>query len=275
MKLSPFNYTDFHKFLSDFLKENAISYQQIGRQTGIKSRGHLSLIMKGKVNISDEQTQKLARCCGLKKRESDFFSVMVRFNQEKKTEAKLKLFEELISFRESSIYRVKPHEYKFYSRWYHSIIRALLEFVNVKDDVGNLARMVVPAIRPDQARNSLKLLSELALIAPDGDGYWRPTQKSIDTGSNAASVMVNGFVLSMLDLAREAMNRFPREMRSFSCVTLGVDKEGCEEVLAELREFRRRSAEIARRHPANRVIQVNFQMFPVSKSLGHRGKIDA
>jgi uncharacterized protein (TIGR02147 family) len=79
--------------------------------------------------------------------------------------------------------------------------------------------------------------------------------------------MINSFVLSMLDRAREAMNRFPREKRSFSCVTLGVDKEGYEEILAELREFRRRSAEIARKHKADRVVQVNFQMFPVSKNM--------
>lgn len=274
MKLSPFHYSDYRKFLGDFLKEKAISYEQLCRQTGIKSRGHLSLILKGKVNISDEQTKKFAQSCGLKKRESDFFAVMVRFNQEKNAEAKLKLFEELISYRESSIYRVKPHLYKFYSRWYFSVIRAILEFVNIKDDADPLARMVVPAIRADQARNSLKLLSELELIAPDAEGFWRPTQKSIDTGSSVVSVMINGFILSMLDLAREAMNRFPRDKRSLSCVTLGVDKEGYEELLAELREFRRRSAEIAQKHPADRVVQVNFQMFPVSKNMARRGKTD-
>jgi uncharacterized protein (TIGR02147 family) len=120
----------------------------------------------------------------------------------------------------------------------------------------------------------LKLLSELELIAPDADGNWRPTQKSLDTASSAASVMINSFVLSMLDRAREAMNRFPREKRIFSCVTLGVDKEGYQELLAELREFRRRSAEIAQKHPADRVVQVNFQMFPVSKSTARKGNAD-
>jgi uncharacterized protein (TIGR02147 family) len=274
MKISPFHYTDYRKFLGDFFKEIAVSYQDVCAQTGIKSRGHLSLILNGKVNISDAQTRKFAHYCRLKKRETDFFTTMVRFNQEKNAEPKIRLFEELISFRESSLYRVKPHLYKYYDKWYHSVLRALLEFIDVKDDVKSIAKMVIPAIRPDQARNSLKLLAELGLIAPDANGHWRLTRKSIDTGSTETSVMINNFVLSMLDRAREAMNRFPREQRVYSCVTLGVNKEGYDELLAELREFRRKSAEIAQKHPADHVVQVNFQMFPVSKKVAQRDPSD-
>jgi hypothetical protein, TIGR02147 len=275
MKISPFHYTDYRKFLGDFFKENTISYHDVCTQTNIKSRGHLSLILHGKVNISDVQTRKFAQYCHLKKRETDFFATMVRFNQEKNTEHKIGLFEELISFRESSLYRVKPHLYKYYNKWYHSVLRALLEFIDVKDDVKIISRMVIPAIRPDQAQSSLKLLAELGLIARDTDSHWRPTRKSIDTGSSEASVMINNFVLSMLDRAREAMDRFPREERVYSCVTLGVNKEGYNELLAELREFRRKSAEIAQKHPADHVVQVNFQMFPVSKNAAQRGPSNA
>ena len=274
MKVSPFHYTDYRAFLGYFFKANVLSYRQICKQTGIKSWGHLSLILNGKVNISDEQARKFAQCCNLKKREMNFFTTMVRFNQEQNVEPKIRLFEKLISFRESSIYRVKPHLYRYYGKWYHSVIRALLEFVDVKDDAAPLAKLVVPAIRPDQARKSVKLLSEVGLIAPDAEGNWRPTRKSIDTGSSAESVMINNFVLSMLDRAREAMNRFPREERMYSCVTLGVDKEGYNEIVAELREFRRRSAEIAQKHPADRVVQINFQMFPVAKRAAQKGATD-
>jgi uncharacterized protein (TIGR02147 family) len=106
---------------------------------------------------------------------------------------------------------------------------------------------------------------ELGLIAIDEKGFYRPTQKSIDTGSSETSAMINHFMLSMIDRAHEAMDRFPRDNRLFSCVTLGVNQEGYDEICNELREFRRKAAEIALKHPADRVVQVNFQMFPVSK----------
>jgi len=176
------------------------------------------------------------------------------------------LFEHLISFTDSCIYRVGPHLYKYYDRWYHSVIRALLEFVSVSDNFDELAKMTIPKIRPDQARASVMLLTELGLIQRDENGFFRPTRKSIDTGSAQTSLMVNNFTLSMLDLAREAMDRFSREERVFSSVTVGTDKAGYDEIISELREFRRRVAEIVQRRPADRVLQVNFQVFPVSKS---------
>lgn len=274
MKISPFHYTDFRKFLADYFQSRrsagpGLTYKNICSATGIKSPGNLSLILSGKANISDDLAKRLAGFCNLKKREASCFLTMVRFNQEKNNRIKLRLFEEIISCRESCIYRVGPHLYKFYARWYHSVIRALVEFIDVKDckcDV--LAKMVVPPVRPDQARASIKLLDELELIQKNEQGFWRPTQKSIDTGSAATSVMVNNFVLSMLERGREAMDRFPRDERVFSCVTLGIDIKGYEAIVTELREFRRKVAEIARTCTADKVVQVNFQVFPVSKKAG-------
>lgn len=270
MKKSPFNYTDYRKYLNDFFEsikseKPQITYAGVCRETGIKSPGHLSLILHGKANISIDLAERFAILCKLKKQESRYFVTMVRFNQEKRTASKVELFEQLISFSDSCIYRVGPHLYKYYDKWYHSVIRALVEFVPVKENYEDLAKMTIPAIRPDQAKASVVLLTELGLIQCDENGYYKPTQKSIDTGSAATSLMVTNFTLSMLDLAREAMDRFTRNERVFSSITIGIDKDGYEEILSELREFRRRVAEIAQRRPADRVIQVNFQAFPVSK----------
>jgi uncharacterized protein (TIGR02147 family) len=280
MKKSPFHYTDFRKYLNDFfetLKSEStdITYARICRETNIKSPGHLSLILHGKANISLDLARRFAALCKLKSRETRYFLTMVRFNQEKKTASKRELFEQLISFSDSCIYRVGPHLYKFYDKWYYSVIRALLEFVPVKEHFDTLARMTIPSIRPDQARAAVMLLVDLGLVERDESGFFRPTRKSIDTGSTVTSVMVNNFALSMLDLAREALDRFPREERVFSCVTAGIDSAGYEEILVELREFRRRVAEIAVRRPADRVVQVNFQVFPVSRSAALTGGSNA
>jgi uncharacterized protein (TIGR02147 family) len=268
---SVFGYTDYRKFLIDFFdsiksEDPEVTYAQICKETEIKSPGHLSLILHGKANISIELAERFSAFCKLKARESRYFLTMVQFNQEKKTSLKTELFEQLISFNESCIYKVGPHHYKFYDKWYHSAIRALLEFISIKDNFEDLTKMIVPAIRPDQVKGSIALLTELGLIQPDSNGYYRPTQMSIETGSAASSLMLNNFTLSMMDLASEAMDRFSRNERIFSSVTIGIDKEGYDEIVAELREFRRRVAEIAQRRSADRVIQVNFQAFPLSKA---------
>jgi uncharacterized protein (TIGR02147 family) len=280
MKISPFHYTDYHKFLNDRFKakkrqDTGTNYLRLCESTGIKSQAHLSLVLNGKANLSMELAQKIAEFFRLKKRETEYFLAMIRFNHEKRCGPKMELFKRLTSFRESAIYRVGPHQYKFYARWYHSVIRALLEFVDVKDDFKKIANMVVPPIRPDQARSSIGLLLALGLAERDANGFFRPTQKSLDTGSVETSVTINNFMLTMLDLAKEAMDRFPRDERIFSCVTLGINQKGYEQICTELREFRRRAAEIARENPADRVVQVNFQMFPVSKLNNEESRGDA
>ncbi len=277
MKVSAFGYTDYRKFLIDKFEakkneDSSFNYFYICKETDIKSPGHLSLILHGKVNVSDEMAQKFAQLCNLKTRETKYFLTLVQFNQEKKNARKKELFDEIISFRESCIYRVGPHLYKFYDRWYHSVIRAIVDFVDITDNYDDLAKMVVPIIRPDQAKTSCALLETLELIKRNDQGFWRPTQKSLDSGSAVTSITINNFVLSMIDLAREAMDRFPREERIFSSVTLGVNEEGYEEIVTELREFRRKAAEIAQKHPAEKVVQVNFQVFPVSRVKGARGE---
>jgi len=271
VKKSVFNYTDYRKFLTDSFdsiksKDPVVTYAQICKETGIKSPGHLSLIIQGKTNISIDLAGRFAAFFKLKQRETRYFLTMVKFNQEKKTGTKTELFEQLISFSESCIYKVGPHHYKYYDKWYHSVVRALLEYIAIKENFEDLAKMIVPSIRPDQVKGSIVLLLELGLIQPDSYGFYRPTQKSIETGTAASSLMLNKFTLSMIDLAREAMDRFPRDERIFSGVTIGIDAEGYEEIVAEVREFRRRVAEIAQRRSANRVVQVNFQVFPLSKT---------
>lgn len=84
MKVSPLKYTDYRKFLRDYFNGSASTYRLVCKATGIKSAGHLSLILNGKVNISDLQADKFAGFCNLKKQETDYFRTLVRFNQEEK-----------------------------------------------------------------------------------------------------------------------------------------------------------------------------------------------
>ena len=213
MKVSAFTYTDYRKFLLDSFQARksdttGFNYLHICQETGINPGPSFPDFARQ----GEHRQRPCPEVCAalqLEKRGTQYFLTMVGFNQEKKYEKKMELFNHLISFRESSIYHVGPHMYKFYDKWYHSVIRALVEFFEVDDDFVSLPKMVVPSIRPDQAKSSITLLENLDLISRDKNGFFRPTQKSIDTGAGVTSVTLNNFILSMINLAREAMDRFP------------------------------------------------------------------
>ena len=75
---SVLSYTDYHHFLRDYygyLKslDKKYSYRYICLKTGIKSPGHLSLILQGKAHISADLAQRIGEFCKFKKKEQTLF----------------------------------------------------------------------------------------------------------------------------------------------------------------------------------------------------------
>jgi len=269
--LNVYDYTDYRRFLHDFYTmkkqaSRAFSYRRICDRVGIKSTGHFTLILQGKANVSIPLALKLAAFLGLRKRETDYFQYLVLFNQARSHEDKRMYFEKMASFRESRLHLVNAEQYEYYAKWYHSVIRALLEFVPFDGgDCGVLAKLLDPPVPATEVRKSFDLLKRLGMVERDDGGMWRPTDAVIDTGSPVDSLAVERYVLNTLSLAREAIDRFAGDERKFSWVTFGVSRTGYEAILKEAREFRRRIYRIVESEAADRVYQMNMQIFPVSR----------
>jgi len=88
----------------------------------------------------------------------------------------------------------------------------------------------------------------------------------ISTGYEAQALALGNFAINTMDLAKEAIDRFPKKERNLSWMTLNVSEQGFNEIQENLRAFRRQSLEIAKNdNKAHRVYQYNFQIFPMSK----------
>jgi uncharacterized protein (TIGR02147 family) len=269
ISVSVFHYSDYRRFLKDAFalkgdSKKPFSYRAICGKTGIKSSGHLTLVLQGKANISIRLTLKFARFCKLNKRETEYFQYLVLFNQAKSHHDKLDYFRRMISFKESLVHVVDANQYEYYNKWYHSAIRALLEIIPVNDNFEELANAVQPRISVDEAQKSLALLERLGLAGKDEKGFYRPTDRMIDSGPTVGTLALTNYALNQLDLGKEAFDRFPVDERIFSWVTLGISERGYARVVEELRAFRQKMYEIAKEDTSERVYQINIQAFPVS-----------
>jgi uncharacterized protein (TIGR02147 family) len=267
-----FNYTDYRKFLGDFYAEEKsrsrkFNYRSLATSVGFKSAGHFTQILNGRANISARLVERFVAALKLNKREAAYFRHLVQYNQARSHEEKKQHFESMISFRESSIKVVDVRQYEFYDKWYYSAVREMLDFFPCDgNNLENLGKMVQPAIHPAEVAKSLSLLEELGMIKKDLNGLYKKADPVITTEYEAQAVAINNFVISTADLAKEAIDRFPRNERNLSWMTLSVSQEGFETIQEELRAFRARALEIARQDAkANRVYQFNFQVFPMSK----------
>ena len=81
---------------------------------------------------------------------------------------KKKYFEELMTFKESSVRVLDANHYIFYDKWYYTAVREALAFFPLTDnDFGNLGKCVIPSISEKQVAQSIQLLLELNLVEKD------------------------------------------------------------------------------------------------------------
>jgi len=276
-----FEYSDYRKFLKDYydnekLNNKIFTYRYLSQKVGFKSIGHFTQILQGKANISISLIDRFARMLKLKKREAEYFRNMVLYNQAKRHEDKKNYFEKMVSFKEFAVKIVDIRQYEFYDKWYYSAVREILDFFSCDgNNIEEIGKLVDPSISVLETKKSLELLESLNLIKKDEHGYYRKSDAVISTGYEAEALALSNFTINSMELAREAIDRFPKKQRNFSWLTLAVSEKGFLAIQEGLRAFRRQALEIARNdEEANRVYQFNFQIFPVSKPYNKKNKKD-
>jgi uncharacterized protein (TIGR02147 family) len=266
-----FTYLDYRKYLKDYYDEKKaenphFSYRYIAGKVGFKSAGLFTKILQGKRNISMKLTLRFIEAFKLRKKEADYFELLVQFNQARTASEKNHFFEKLLGIKKSKIAIVDADKYEFYDKWYYTAIREILSFYRFNDDYRELSRMVMPSISPSEAKRAIELLMNLGFVSKRENGTYERIEPVISTGYDARSIAIHKLVLGTMDLARESIDRFPKEQRNLSSLTLSISLDSFQQIQEELRGFRRRLMEIAN-HDENpdRVYQINFQVFPVSR----------
>jgi uncharacterized protein (TIGR02147 family) len=264
-------YTDYRKYLRDYYEakravHKEFTHRYIAQALGFKSTGTFAQILQGKTNIAPATLARFIAFLGLKKDEGAYLELLVLFNQAKGHAEKKRHFESIIAFPKSNLKQVDATQYAFYEKWYYSVIRELLAFHPFVDDYRELARLLEPPIATSEAQKAIKLLEELKLIRRNGNGVYEKSDPIITSGYDTRSLAVNQFIIETLDLAKVALDKLPREERSLSALTLSLPEDGYALIEEKVKAFRRELLELARNCPdPKRVIQVNFQIFPVTR----------
>lgn len=270
---SIYNYSNYHQFLKEYVAEKrqsdpSFNFEALSRKLGFETPFIFRKIIYGKRKIRNINIRKLAKKLEFGKKEADFFVNLVLFNDTRKGKEKDKFYKKMVSSHKShALTRIRQDQYSYFAKWYNPVIRELVTFLDFKDDYRKLGQMLKPAISPVQARNAVKLLLRLGLIRQEEGGYVH-VDKTITTGDDVRSVSVRKFQKENMKLAAEAVNRFDPEFRDISSLTFGASPEVFKELKTEIRAFRKHLIKIIETHePVDRVCQINFQLFPLSREL--------
>ena len=278
-KIRVLDYTDYRKYLLDYYKmekksKSAFSYRFFAQKAGFNSIGLYKDIVEGRQSLGRGLTVKFSRALGHSKREAEYFENMVFFNEARSIDDRKLFFERMLSCCDVKAVMIDTSRCEYYSKWYYSALRALLSYMRFKDDYASLAAMVDPAIKPDECRKAIDALERLGFIKKDEQGYFQLTDALISTGrltadSSVQAMNVMGFQRVMVDLGKEAYDRFPTNVLDMSSLTLSVSETTFKEMKEEITALRRKLLLKAEQEQSpDRVYQLNYQFFPLTKIDG-------
>lgn len=272
MKPDIFSYTSYRLFLKDYYqyrkeKNPYFSYRMLASKVGFKSAGHFTQIVNGQTKISAHLQHSFSQFLKLKKRENEFFEILVKFDHSKTQEEKNFYYERIISFKEIKASVLSPEQFEFYSKWYYAVIRDLLSIIDFYGDYKKLASLVYPSISIKEAHQAITLLLNLELVRRNDNGRFEVIQKFIHSpkGGDPSPALAN-YAMGMIDKAKEAVNTMPTEERHIAWAGFSVSEETFEKIKDELRVCRKNVMTLVEKETKpERVYHLNIQFFPVSQ----------
>ncbi len=273
-----FSYTNYRLFLKDLYEERKkanphFSYRYIAQKVGFKSAGFFTQIVKGQTNVSNHVLASFCKFFKMKRREIEYFELLVHFDQAKTQEEKRHFFERIINFKEVKAKILTPDQYEFYQKWYYAVIRDILSIYEFRGDYRELANNIMPSITTAEAEKAIKLLLKLGMVRRNEKGVFEVTDSFIKSQAEEYSIVLSGYAVQMMERAKEAVNVLPKDERLISWVGFSVSDETYQQIREEIRVFRKHILTLVEKdkHPC-RVYHFNTQFFPVSKKITTKGE---
>jgi uncharacterized protein (TIGR02147 family) len=276
--LEVFAYLDYRAFLRDYYLEKkdsrGLSYRAFSRRAGLRSPNYLKLVIDGERNLSDEMAARFAKAVGLTGDGAAYFVELVRFSQAKNTPERNDSYARLTGYR--SWRRAQPLELAhaaYHSTWYLPAIRELCARRDFREDPAWVARALLPSISKAEAAAGLQTLLDLGLLTRDEKGRVVQGEPLLSTGPETRGLHIRNYHRTMMQCAASSMDDLPAAERDISSLTLCLSKDGLSRLKQRIQRFRRELLELATlEEDPEQVVQVNFQLFPLSRARGEEGR---
>jgi uncharacterized protein (TIGR02147 family) len=268
-----FGYLDHRDFLKDWFEtkrtlSKAFSYRTFARKAGFASHAFLSEVIQGRRNLSEDSAEKCLPALGLAGEAAKYFQLLVRYGQETHLEKRRDFLSELLRLQATrAIERVTGGQSEYFTHWLNVAVREVAVFSKM-ESAKAMAGFFQPTASVAEVEKSLALLERLELIKRKVGGGWDYSFPRLTPGDVAPEI-VRSLKRQMILLAQDRLSQPESPDTHVSSVTVSVSRHRLSKVREILERTRREIlAETATdEDSADQVLQINFQMFPLTSSL--------
>ena len=268
--LDVFGYRDYRQFLSAYYarrkeQKDGYSFARFSSDIDLPSPNYLKLVIDGERNLTPALARRFAEGCGLRDDALGYFTTLVAFNQAKNAAERERHYGALQAFpRFRQVHKLDAAQSAYHAHWFIPAIYELCGRKDVDQDPKAMAKALLPPITPRQAAQALSVLQELGLLKLER-GRLVQVHTAVETEAGPLGHQVVQFHRAMMERAAEALDHVPRDEREIASLTLCISEARMRELKAELEAFREHLLQkYMNDETPERVVQVNFQMFPLS-----------
>lgn len=268
---SIYEYINYREYLGDYYKYqkasgNKFSHRIWAAAAGFSASNFIKNVIDGKKDLGPSSIPKMIQACDLKKKEGDYFTLLVAFAKAKKDSDKNFHYNKIVNIRNKrKVEPISEKQFRYYSKWYYPVVREIIKGKKVGVDFSQLAKIVQPEISYSAFANAINELLKIGLIYIK-NGYYYQSSNLIKKEIGVISLAVRNYQSDMLEHAKRVLRELSPEERSISSVTLKINKDRYSELATRIDEFRKELLQLAAGDEnSDTVFQVNLQLFPLSK----------
>ncbi len=251
------------------------SHRLFARLAGLRSPSHLLLVMQGQRNLTQTTLPGVCRALDLDAEETEYLGLLVELDGTEIPEQREALFLRLSAMRRfQTARRLEGETYRYLASWHLPAVRELANLPGFRGEPAWVAASMRPALSVQDAAEALSLLQVLGLLVPDAAGRLRPADATLTTPHEVAGLAARSYHRGMLQLAADSMANFPSSERHLGAITVSVPDRLLPVLKRELMGIQERLLDLCDGTigEGERIVQINFQMFPLSVHVPKESK---
>ena len=264
-----FQYLDYRTFLKDLIEFERSTVARMSLRAftarvlpALSSSGLLSAVLKGKKNLGPNLRTELAQALSLKPRESQFFELLVQFNQADDLSDKNRFFVKLSRYRQSKAKVVSEGQYLFFSRWYYPVVFNYFGMNQKQMNPMEIATAIYPSLTPAQVEEAIRLLLKLGMIKRLANGY-AVTENHLATESEFQGLVAAQYNHQFLQLATESLHHVAPKHRQFSTIVFSSSRDTIGLIMDRMTALKEEVQEILGKDPKSECIYtLGMHLFP-------------
>ena len=266
-------YKDYRAYMADFYEErkrtSAFTWREFAKIAGFTSPSYLKLVCDGKSSLSRVTMNRVAVAMGLVGYEIEYFEAMVNFVNAQKDNVKKIYFDKMMAISVANQVRVIDKDaFEYYDSWKNQVVRELAPMMPGAMP-GEIAKACTQEISALEVRKSLVFLERAGLLKQVRENVYEQTDKAVVGSKEGLTLAIRSMHREMGRLGIESIDQFGPEDRNVTGVTLGVNREGYEEIVKELDACRKKIISIAAKcGTLDQVCRLNLQFFPLTQKVG-------